>query len=70
MSIEGKNFVLFGSVISLEKKEMSLLKDFIDSLKKDSGFFKDFSGLELTSVQTRQVGVYEVVDFTLQGALR
>jgi Tfp pilus assembly protein PilN len=70
LNAEGKNFVLFGSVISLQKEEMALLKEFIDSLKGDSGFFKDFASLELTSVQTKPVGAYEVVDFTLQGALK
>lgn len=64
------NFTLKGSVISLEKEEMNLINKFIDSLRKDKDFFKDFNSLELNSVQRREIGSYEVIDFILAGTLK
>jgi Tfp pilus assembly protein PilN len=65
-----KNFILKGSVVSLQKEEMDLINKFIDNLKKDRDFFKDFSNLELTSVQRKVIGGYDVADFILAGALK
>ncbi len=60
-----KECVLKGSVISLKKEEMSLINRLIGNLKADALFFKDFSSLELSSVQMRSLGGYNVVDFVL-----
>lgn len=62
-----KNMVLKGSVISQQKEEMSLINGFIDSLKKDPGFIKDFNNLELSSIQRRVIVAYDIVDFILTG---
>jgi Tfp pilus assembly protein PilN len=70
LSISSSNFTLKGSVISLEKDEMGLLKRFIDSLKAENDFFKDFKSLELASVEKRSVGGYEIADFILLGTLK
>lgn len=64
------DFSLKGSVISLQKEEMSLLKRFIDALKNDAAFFKDFMGLEITSLQRKTVSGYDILDFSLIGALK
>jgi Tfp pilus assembly protein PilN len=65
-----KDFSLGGSVVSLDKQEVSLLKQLIDSLKNDPSFFKDFNTLELGSIQKRTIGKFEVTDFTLIGTLK
>ncbi len=65
-----KNLILRGSVVSLQKEEMALINKFIENLKKDRGFFKDFANLELTSVQKATLGGYEVVNFVLNGVLK
>ena len=70
MIITPKDFTLQGSVLSLQKEEMYLIKTLIDSLKKDSSFFKDFNTLELTSAQRKTISCYEIVDFTLVGSLK
>ncbi len=70
ISISGGNLVLQGSVVSLEKQEMALIKGFIDNLKNDPGFFGDFNNLDLSSVQDKAMGGYNIVDFVLQGALK
>jgi len=65
-----KDFILKGSVISLQKEELSLVNKFMDNLKKDAGFFSNFDSLELSSVQRRVIGSYEVIDFVLTGKLK
>jgi Tfp pilus assembly protein PilN len=70
LSIDHKNFILKGSVVSLQKEEMNLINKFMDNLKKDRDFFKDFSNLELTSVQRKVIGGYDVADFILVGTLK
>ena len=59
-----------GSVISLEKEEVGLINRLLDNLKADFEFSKDFSSFELSNVQTRSVGGYDIADFVLVGALK
>ena len=70
LSITPKDLILKGSVIALQKEEMSLIHKFLSSLQNDQGFIGDFYNLELVSVQNRSVGGYEVSDFTLAGAIK
>ena len=65
-----KEFTIKGSVVSLKKEEMLLINQFIDNLKKDADFFKDFSKLEISSAQSGEIGGYEVNDFVISGALK
>ena len=65
-----KNMVLKGSVISPQKEELGLINGFMDSLKKDHGFIKDFNNLELSSIQRRVIVAYDIVDFILTGTLK
>jgi len=67
--IDVQHFSEAGELISLQKEEMNLLNKFIDSLKKDNMFFKDFSALDLSSVQIRSLGGYDILDFSLTGIL-
>ncbi|KPK96928.1 MAG: hypothetical protein AMJ95_11675 [Omnitrophica WOR_2 bacterium SM23_72] len=70
LSVTPPNFTLRASVVSLQKEEMDIIKKFIDLLKSDTTFFKNFSSLELGSVQRRTIGSFDVLDFTLAGTLR
>lgn len=70
ITITRKDFALKASVVSLGKDEMNLINKFIESLKKDVNFFKDFKGLELTSVQAKVIGGYDVTEFNLVGTLK
>jgi len=65
-----KEFTLRGSVVSLKKEEMFLINQFIDNLKKDADFFKDFSKLEMSSAQSEEIGGYEVNDFVVSGTIK
>lgn len=70
LSVSSGELLLEGSVVSLEKEEVNLVNKFIDNLKNDSAFFKDFNNIELSSVQRKTIGGYEVVDFLLLCALK
>ncbi|HTZ11195.1 MAG TPA: hypothetical protein VMD04_02295 [Candidatus Margulisiibacteriota bacterium] len=70
ITISKNNFFLRGSVVSLQRQEMSLIKSFMDNLKNENAFIKDFNKLELGSVQRRTVGGYEIADFSFSGSLR
>lgn len=70
LSVSPKDFTLKCSVISLKKEEMNLINKFIEALKSDSAFFKDFKSIELASAQMRTVGGYDITDFVLGGALK
>ena len=64
------NLTIRGSVISLQKKEISLINKLLDNLKADAEFSKDFSSFELNNVQNRSLGGYDIADFVLVGALK
>lgn len=70
ISITANDFILQGSVVALQKEELTLINKLISNLKNDPVFFKDFNNLELNSVQKRNIGGYDIADFVLQGALK
>ncbi len=65
-----KDFTLKASAVSLQKEEMKSINNFIDNLKGDTRFLRDFSNLELGAVQKRQIGGYDTVDFILTAQLK
>lgn len=70
LALSSTDFTLNGSVVSLQKDDMSLINQFMDNLKHDPGFFSDFSSLELSSVQKKTLGGYDITDFILLGTLK
>jgi Tfp pilus assembly protein PilN len=70
ISVTNKDFSLMGSVVSPKREEITLLRQLIDNLKNDHDFFKDFSSLELGSIQKMSIQGYEVTDFTLIGTFK
>lgn len=64
------DFILKGSAISLQKEELNLINKFMDSLKSDTDYFKDFNNLELSSVQRRTIASYDIVDFILVSTVK
>jgi len=70
LALSKQNLTIQGSVISLQKDEFGLISNLLDSLKSDKEFFKDFSNLELSNVQKRSVGSYDIADFVLTGVLK
>jgi hypothetical protein len=70
LSFQQKAFLLRGTVVSLEHEEITLINTFIDALKKDPAFFKEFASFEITSFQTRILGGYDTVNYVLSGTLK
>jgi Tfp pilus assembly protein PilN len=70
MSVSGGEFSLQGSVLSFEADEMLHIRQLIDGLHADKEFIADFQEFQLSSVQKRTVGAYDIADFTVTGRLR
>lgn len=68
--LNGNSLTIKGSVISLQKEEVVLINRLLDNLKAAVEFSKDFSGFELSNVQKRSLGGYDIADFVLVGALK
>ncbi len=68
--LNNNSLTIRGSVISLQKEEVSLINKLLDSLKTIPEFSGDFSGFELNNVQKRSLGGYDIADFILVGALK
>ena len=70
ITISVKNIVIQGSVISLAKEEVNLINKLLENLKADSEFSGDFNSFELSNVQKKIIGGYDIADFILTGALK
>ncbi|MEW6170407.1 MAG: PilN domain-containing protein [Candidatus Omnitrophota bacterium] len=70
LSLTSSSFSLQGSVVSLKQEEMSLIGKFLDNLKTDPEFSKDFKDLELGSVNRREIKGFEVSDFNISANLK
>lgn len=70
ITINVKDIVIQGSVVSLQAEEVGLINKLLENLKSDSEFSKDIAFFELSNVQKRNVGGYEVADFILTGVLK
>ncbi len=70
LTLAKKILTLRCSTVSLKKEELTLINKFIDNLKGDAEFFKDFSNLELGPIERRVIAGYDIVDFTLTGNLK
>ena len=70
VSMNGRFLNIQGSVISLQKEEVSLLNKFLDNLKADKDFSADFLNQEVSFVQKKNVGGYDIADFVIAGVLK
>ncbi|MBU4252522.1 MAG: PilN domain-containing protein [Candidatus Omnitrophica bacterium] len=68
--LNSNSLTIKGSVISLQKEEVGLINRLLDNLKATFEFSKDFSSFELSNVQKRSLGGYDIADFVLVGALK
>ncbi len=70
LDLTQKDLLIRGSVVSTVNEEMSLINRFIDTLKSDNAFMKDFVRLELNSVQRKNIGGYDTSDFIIDAVLK
>ncbi len=59
-----------GSIVSLKDDHISHLNIFLEGLKQNETFFKDFVSLEIGRAKMRKVGGFPVMDFSLEGKLK
>lgn len=69
ITMSKQNFIIQGSVISMQKDELSLINKLLDNLKADKNF-SDFNSFGLSNVQKRTLGSYDISDFVLTGSLK
>jgi len=70
ISVSGKEFYLRGKAVSLDKAEVSLIRNYVDGIKNQPQFMKNFSFLEISSIKKSAIGAYEIADFSLTGAYK
>lgn len=68
--ITPKSLDIKACVFSLESNGVDMINKFLFNLKNDRSFFKDFKNVETGNMLTRQLGTYEVMDFTVTGTLK
>lgn len=65
MTLDNTGLVMDGSVVSKSQSEISNVGNFILALKLNDAFIKDFSSLEVNSIQRGKNNTVEVTDFTV-----
>jgi len=61
-----ETLILKGAAVSTGSEEATaIVGRFIDSLKTNEGFFKDFEDIKLSSVQRETLGSTEIMNFTI-----
>ncbi|MFA5093246.1 MAG: PilN domain-containing protein [Candidatus Omnitrophota bacterium] len=70
IALTKQTIIIQGSVISLQKDELTLINKLLDNLKADKDFYNDFISFELSNVQKKTIGSYDVSDFVLTGVLK
>jgi hypothetical protein len=68
--MDGRSLNIQGGVVSLQKEEVSLLNKFMDNLKDDNVFSADFLNQEISFVQKKNLGGYDVASFIISGVLK
>jgi Fimbrial assembly protein (PilN) len=65
MTLDKTGLVVEGSVVSKTRSEINNVGMFLSALKKNDDFMKDFSSLEVNSIQRGKTNAVEVTDFTV-----
>jgi len=69
MALDNVGLSIEGSVVSKTRNEISNVGLFLSALKQDKDFIKDFSSLEVNSIQRNKANSVEVADFTVVAKL-
>jgi hypothetical protein len=69
MTLDKSGLSMEGSVVSKTRNEISNVGLFIATLKQDNDFIKDFSSLEVNSIERSKESSVEVADFTILAKL-
>jgi hypothetical protein len=69
MVLDKGSLTMEGSVVSKSQNEINNVGMFLSALKQNNGFMKDFSSLEVNSIQRGKNNAVEVTDFTVMAKL-
>lgn len=69
MVLDKNGLLMEGSVVSRNQNEIANVGDFVAALKQNNDFIKDFSSLEVNSIQRGNNNAVEVTDFTVMAKL-
>ena len=64
MTLDKTGLLIEGSVVSKTSNEINNVGSFLSVLKQDDGFIRDFSSLEVNSIQRGHNSSVEITDFT------
>ncbi len=70
MTLDKTALTIEGSVVSKSQNEINNVGLFLFSLKQNDSFMKDFSSLEVNSIQRDKNNAVEVTDFTAMAKLK
>lgn len=70
VSAVNKVFLIRGVAISLDKQELILINKFLNNLKDEKTFFKDFENLESVQMQDTVISGYHTMNFTINGKMK
>ena len=70
LSVTSRDLVIKASVVSLEKEEIGLINKFMKNLRQDEQFMRNFDDLQLGTTQRKQIGGFDVVDFSLTAIMK
>jgi Tfp pilus assembly protein PilN len=70
MLLDKTSMTIEGSAVSKNHDEISNVGNFVSALKKNAAFMKDFSSLEVNSIQRGNRNSIEVADFTIMAKLK
>jgi len=70
MVLDKGSLTIEGSVVSKNHDEITNVGNFVSALKKNAAFMKDFSSLEVNSIQRGNRSSMEVADFIITAKLK
>jgi Tfp pilus assembly protein PilN len=70
MTLDKVGLTIEGSVVSKSRNEINNVGTFLAALKKNNYFMKDFSSLEVNSIQGSRSNAVEVIDFSVMAKLK
>jgi Tfp pilus assembly protein PilN len=70
MTLDKTGLTIEGSVVSKTRSEINNVGLFLSALKSNNDFIKDFSSLEVNSIQRGTTNAVDVTDFTVMAKLK
>ena len=70
VSLVNDALIIEGSAVSNQKDEMINVHEFTSNLKNNRNFLNEFSGIDLGSIQRRNIKKLDIADFTITAKIK